>query len=148
MYYFLKRFICFLLSVDHSATYFSAFCWIKKTGVHLSSLFWPGLTQHFLHWNIWDKKNIFFLFFSFYSHFLSRHPDMKEPCFVICIFTPECIFQVGIEILWAASNPSAAVSWSVSVPLFIFNLPWLCFFSHKHRSSFSHPVAFFHLSFH
>ncbi len=53
---------------------------------------------------------------------LSPHPDMKGTSFVICIFTPECIFQVGIEILWALSSPSTVVSWSTSVCLFIFTL--------------------------
>lgn len=99
------------------------------------------------------KKKYFSPFHS--RFFLSWHPDMKEPRVVICIFTPERVFQVGIEILRAPSIPSAAVSSGLSVLLFIFDLPRLCFCSQNHRSSPCfpsipppHPPALFHLSLH
>lgn len=84
--------------------------------------------------------------------FLSWHPDMKGPRVVICIFTPERVFQVGIEILRVPLIPSAAVSSGLSVPLFIFNLPEpqvLPLFPLPLPLPPSlHPPALFHLSLH
>lgn len=47
---------------------------------------------------------------------LSPYPDMKGTSFVICIFTPECIFQVGIEILSSVESHHFCVLECISLP--------------------------------
>lgn len=71
--------------------------------------------------------------------------DMKGTSFVICIFTPKCIFQVGIEIPWVVLSPSAAVSSSASVCLFIFS-PAKLLSAQPHRQLHPPLSALLHLS--
>lgn len=102
----------------------TAACWNDETGLLLICLF--GHNQEcqsvFFGCSLFTSACCFARTFGIWiwlnhsvSYSCSPCQDMKGTSFVICIFTPECMFQVGIEILWAALSPSAAVSWSASV---------------------------------